>query len=112
MREICEDITCKVDVGKSTSSYTMMLAEIGLPPGVEVDKESIKRDDGAYGISSYEILPDRLIVYFWAYKNATTFKFKFRPKYKMKAKSASSQVYNYYNPEESATVAPSLFVIK
>jgi len=48
----------------------------------------------------------------WPRAGGTEFSFKFRPRMPMAAKAAASTVYDYYNPEAKAVVAPSLFVVK
>ncbi|HEX8852195.1 MAG TPA: hypothetical protein VF754_01835, partial [Pyrinomonadaceae bacterium] len=92
----------------------MLLAEIGLPPGAEVDREALERTrkESGWSISRYDVLPDRLVVYLWPRSGGTKFDFKFRTRYGLKAMSAPSQVYDYYNPEARAVVAPTRFVIR
>jgi hypothetical protein len=85
--------------------YGMMLAEVGLPPGAEVDRSSLE-DSGPY-----EIQPDRIVFYLWPRAGGTTFGFNFRMRYRMEAMSAASTLYDYYNPEANATVAPVQFTV-
>lgn len=91
----------------------MMLAEIGLPPGADVDRASLdaamKGSD--WSISQYDVLPDRVIVYLWPRAGGTKFDFTFRPRFGLRAKTAASLVYDYYNPEARASVAPINFVV-
>jgi A-macroglobulin receptor binding domain len=94
--------------------YGMLLAEIGLPPGAEVDRSSLERAMKASGwdINEYDVLPDKLIVYLWPHAGGTKFSFTFKPKYGLKALSAPSTLYDYYNPEAHATVAPTQFTVQ
>lgn len=93
--------------------YGMMLAEIGLPPGAEVDRSSLEKllDDDNNGLQRYEIQPDRVILYLWPQAGGTTVAFDFTGRLSMRAKSAPSLLYDYYNPEALAEVAPATFVV-
>lgn len=114
--EINQEITCSVEAVRAAGHYGMLLGEIGLPPGAEVDRASLERavSEPSGSLDSYDVLPDRLVVYLWpSYKeNAARFTFKFRPRFGINAHSAPSLVYDYYNPEASAVVAPVKFVVR
>jgi hypothetical protein len=92
--------------------YGMMLAEIGLPPGVEVDRSSFDKVLEAGGVDRYEIQPDRVVVYLWPQAGGTEFAFTVRPRMTMTAKPAASVLYDYYNPEARAEVTPVRFEIR
>jgi A-macroglobulin receptor binding domain len=107
-------ISCHIEAERvGFSGYGMMLAEIGLPPGADVDRDSIKQamDAADRGISRYDILPDRVVFYLWPRAGGVKFDFKFRPRFAMNAKSAPSILYDYYNSEARTVVAPRSFVI-
>jgi hypothetical protein len=109
------EITCHVKAERiGYRGYGMLLAEIGLPPGADVDRESLEKAKigSNWTINQYDVLPDRVVVYLWPKAGGSEFTFKFRPRLAMIAKSASSSVYDYYNPEAKAVVAPSTFVVK
>jgi len=42
----------------------------------------------------------------------TKFDFTFRPRFGLRAQTAASVVYDYYNPDARAIVAPTRFVVK
>lgn len=112
---VSDVINCHVEAERiGLRGYGMMLAEIGLPPGADVDRASldsaIKGSD--WSISQYDILPDRVIVYLWPRAGGTKFDFKFRPRFGLRAQTAASVVYDYYNPEARAIVTPTRFVVK
>jgi uncharacterized protein YfaS (alpha-2-macroglobulin family) len=112
---ISDQITCHVEAERiGFSGYGMMLAEIGLPPGADVDRASLDQAmKGAdWSIGQYDILPDRVVVYLWPRAGGTKFDFKFRPRFGLNAQTAASIVYDYYNPEARAIVAPTRFVVK
>jgi len=52
------------------------------------------------------------VVYLWPAAGGVNFDFKFRPRFGLKAQSAPSLIYDYYNPDARAVVAPVLFAIK
>jgi hypothetical protein len=89
--------------------YGMMLAEVGLPPSAEVDRASL---ESASDIGSYEIQPDRVVFYLWPEAGVTRFDFRFRPRYRSNALTAPSVLYDYYNPENRAIVAPTRFIVR
>jgi hypothetical protein len=62
----------------------------------------------SWSFSRYEILPDKIIVYLWANPGDTQFDFKFKPRYGINERTASPVVYDYYNDEARATLAPKL----
>ncbi len=112
--EIMEEVACDVKAERiGFRGYGMLLAEIGIPPGADVDRESLedafKKD---WSLSRYDILPDRIIVYMWARPGGTEFSFKFKPRYGIKAQTPASVVYDYYNDEARALVAPLRFEVK
>jgi hypothetical protein len=112
---IGEEIACRVEVERAEQmGYGMMLAEIGLPPGGDVDHASLDRamKESGWALQQYDVLPDRVIVYLWPRAGGVKFEFKFRPRYGIRAKSAPSMIYDYYNPEARAVVAPARFVVK
>src|SRR6185436_11158082 len=93
--------------------YGMLLAEIGLPPGAEVDRASLEAamKGSDWSFSQYDILPDRVVVYLWPRAGGIDFDFKFRPRFALTAKAAPATVYDYYNPDARVVVAPATFVV-
>jgi hypothetical protein len=91
--------------------YGMMIAEIGLPPGAEVDRESLERTKDA-GVDGYEVQPDRVVFYLWPSAGGSKFDFSFRPRFGINASTAPSLLYDYYNPEANAAVLPVRFTVQ
>ena len=113
--EVSQEVTCSVSAERvGHAGYGMMLAEVGLPPGADVDRASLERAvaESGWALNGYDVLPDRLVVYLWPRGGGTRFQFKFRPRYGLKALTAPSQLYDYYNPEARAVVAPTRFVVR
>jgi hypothetical protein len=48
----------------------------------------------------------------WSKPGGTKFNFKFKPRYAITANNPASIVYDYYNPEANAVVAPLSFAVK
>jgi hypothetical protein len=95
-----------------SQSYGMMLAEVGLPPGAEVDRASLTRllDEGT--IARYELQPDRIVFYLWPGNAAgTKFDFAMTPRYAIKAKAAEATLSDYYNPELRVVLPPEGFSV-
>jgi hypothetical protein len=91
----------------------MLLAEIGIPPGADVSRESLEEAlKNDWSLSRYDILPDRIVLYMWSKAGGTEFNFKFRPRYGINAQTPASVVYDYYNEEAKATIAPLRFIVK
>ncbi|PYT01630.1 MAG: hypothetical protein DMF63_01935 [Acidobacteria bacterium] len=111
---IMEDVTCSVDAERiGFKGYGMLLAEIGIPPGADVSRESLEAAmQSDWSLSRYDILPDRIVLYMWSKAGGTKFNFKFRSRYGIKAQTPSSIVYDYYNPDACAKVAPLKFEVK
>ena len=113
--KIGEEISCTVQTERiAFRGYGMLLAEIGLPPGADVDRATLERamKEAAWSIDQYDVLPDRLIVYLWPRAGGTQFQFKFRVRFGLVAQTAPSLVYDYYNPEAKAIVAPKRFIVR
>jgi hypothetical protein len=108
-----EEITCTVEAERiGFRGYGMLVGEIGLPPGAEVDRESLDKALAANnGVDQYDILPDRLLVYLWPQAGGTKFQFKFRPRFGMNALTQPSLLYDYYNPEAEAFQPPARFIV-
>jgi len=103
-----ETIHCKVEAERiGFKGYGMMLGEVGLPPGAEVDRASLD----AAGVDSYEVQPDRVVFYIWPAAGGSRFGFDFRLRYRMESSGAPSALYDYYNPEAAAVVAPVIFSV-
>jgi hypothetical protein len=93
--------------------YGMMLAEIGLPPGAEVDRESLDRALAERGsLFRYEIRPDRVVAYLWPASGHADFQFSFHMRFGAEAESAPSILYDYYNPDDQVVQAPTRFVVR
>lgn len=111
--QISDTITCRVEAERvGFGGYGMLLAEVGLPPGAEVDRASLELavKSAGYAINQYDVLPDRVVFYLWPRAGGVKFAFKFKLRYGVKAMTMASILYDYYNPEARAVVAPTRFI--
>jgi hypothetical protein len=108
-------LQCTVDAERvGFHGYGMMIAEVGLPPGAEVDRESLDGVIGnrSLGVDQYDVLPDKLVFYLWPKAGSAKFSFKFVPRFAMTAKSGPAALFDYYNPEVGSQLPPQLFRIR
>jgi hypothetical protein len=113
--KINDEITCNVETERVGSrGWGMILAEIGVPPGADVDRSSLETamKGSGWSISQYDVLPDRVVLYLWAQPGGVRFDFQFRPRFGLNAQTAPSVIYDYYNPESRATLPPARFRVK
>jgi len=112
---INEEVTARVVAERvGFRGYGMLLAEIGLPPGAEVDRATLdaamKKND--WHLYRYEIQPDRIVAYLWPQAGGSSFEFKFRSRYGLNALTSASILYDYYNPDEHIVLKPTRFVVE
>jgi uncharacterized protein YfaS (alpha-2-macroglobulin family) len=108
-------VRCSVTVKREHFyRYGMLIVEVGLPPGAEVDRGTLASlvEDSASGVDSFEVAPDRVAFYVWPRRTELTFNFSFRPRFAMKARAAPSLVYDYYNPDARDVQPPVLFTVR
>jgi hypothetical protein len=109
-----QPVACDVAISRpSFRGFGMMIAEIGLPPGAEVDRGVLEEivGDAKSGVDSYEVAPDHVTFYVWPRAADVKFRFLFRPRFPMKARAAQSALYDYYNPDARVVLAPGSFVV-
>jgi uncharacterized protein YfaS (alpha-2-macroglobulin family) len=104
-------ITCTVSARRfGSEGYGMMLAEVGLPPGADVDRASLGKLLDNWTIERYELQPDRIVFYLWSSAaEGERFTFRFTPRYAIRAKAAPAMLTDYYNPDLSTVLAPQSF---
>jgi hypothetical protein len=111
--QVGKPIDCTVDARRFGSpSYGMLLAEVGLPPGADVDRSSLALLLDNWTISRYELQPDRIVFYLWSPQAAGShFTFRFTPRYSIHAKAAPATLSDYYNPDLRVVLAPQVFSV-
>jgi A-macroglobulin TED domain/A-macroglobulin receptor binding domain len=104
-------VHCRVETERiGFRGYGLLIAEVGLPPGADVDRESLDLTRAA-SVLSYEVHPDKVVFYLWPSPGGDKFEFQFRLRYRMEAATAPSILYDYYNPESHAIVQPVRFSV-
>jgi hypothetical protein len=111
--QVGQPIDCAVSVRRfGSSQYGMLLAEVGLPPGADVDRASLAKLLDDWTISRYELEPDRIVFYLWSWRpEVTRFAFHFTPRYAIHAKAAPASLADYYNPDLKSVLAPQEFTV-
>jgi hypothetical protein len=112
--KVGQPIECTVDVRRfGSAGYGMLLAEVGLPPGADVDRASLAKLLDDWTISRYELQPDRIVFYLWSWKTeGSHFRFRVTPRYAIHAKAAPATLFDYYNPDLKAILAPQTFQVE
>jgi A-macroglobulin receptor len=108
-------VTCSVNAERiGSAGHGMMIAEIGIPPGVDVDREALQRQvsESGWDLSSFEVLPDRIVAYLWPKAGGTKFSLSFTPRMAIDAQAAPHTLFDYYNPDASVTIAPDRFIVR
>jgi hypothetical protein len=112
--ELGAKVTCGIAAERiGSAGHGMMIAEIGIPPGVDVDREGLQKQtsENGWDLSSFDVLPDRIVAYLWPRAGGTNFSLSFTPRMAIDAQSAPHTLFDYYNPDASVTVAPDRFIV-
>ena len=112
---IGDAVECSVDAERiGFHGYGMMVAEVGIPPGAEVDRDSLERAqaDSRWALNHFEVQPDRILLYLWPAAGGTHLAFSFHARYAENAQAPASILYDYYNPLAQALIAPVRFAVQ
>jgi hypothetical protein len=109
-----QPVDCTVSARRfGSQGYGMLLAEVGLPPGADVDRAALGKLLDNWTIERYELEPDRIVFYLWPWNaEGSNFSFRFTPRYAIHAKAAPASLIDYYNPDLEVTLAPQVFEVK
>jgi len=119
--KVGEAVTCHVRAGRCPDgsgedchSWGMLVGEIGLPPGAEVDRVSLDQAVARWdsGLFRYDVLPDRIHVYLWPTNGDAVFDFTFRPRLGLRAKTPPCRLVDYYNPDLEVILPPVTFQVQ
>jgi uncharacterized protein YfaS (alpha-2-macroglobulin family) len=95
-------------VNNDPRECNMVVIDLGLPPGFEVQAEDLQKlvDDKTF--QKYTLAARQIIIYLdkLASKKPLEFSYRLRAKFPVRAATPASQVYRYYNPEIKATAKP------
>jgi hypothetical protein len=108
------EVACRVQVSRPTfRGFGMMIAQVGLPPGAEVDRSTLTEIvERTEGVDSFELAPGRVTFYVWPRAEDVELQFVYRPRFAMQAHTPQSVLYDYYNPDERVIIAPEWFVVR
>jgi hypothetical protein len=113
--KVGDPINCTVEAERiGNRGWGMMIAEVGLPPGADVDRRILDEavTKSGWTVSRYDVLPDRLVLYLWPHAGGVQFTFAFKARYGLKARTAPSKLYDYYNPDARVSLPSTNFIIR
>jgi hypothetical protein len=92
----------------------MVMVDLGIPPGFELLSEDLQslqektRGQESGELEKFSLTAMQAILYFnaLAANQTVTVSFRLRAKYPIRARTFSSRVYEYYDPQVSATAQP------
>jgi uncharacterized protein YfaS (alpha-2-macroglobulin family) len=94
-------LTCGVALRYNrTGSAQMTIVDLGIPPGFEVIPDAFEQMKGGV-IERYSLTGRQVILYFREIRGGepVSFNYQLRAKFPVKAKTPTSVVYQYYEPE-------------
>ena len=109
--EVGELAHCRIAIDRRPRSGGMVIAEIGLPPGAEVDRAALLELQQQGIIQRYESWPGRAVLYLWPRQEPVRFELPWRPRLAVHGKTQPSRLWDYYDPDEEVLLAPSRFRI-
>jgi len=63
---------------------------------------------GLVVVPLFDVLPDRIVAYLWPRAGGTKFSLSFTTRMAVDAQAARHTLFDYHNPDASATIAPDL----
>lgn len=86
----------------------MVMVTLGIPPGFVADRGDFAEMVGMKKIERFDLTARQATLYIGNVKpgQETEFTYQLIPKYPIKAKTARSTAYEYYNPDNKTVVAP------
>jgi hypothetical protein len=107
-------VTCRVKITNNISaSADMVIVDLGIPPGFTVesaDLQALVRKK----IQKYNLTTRQVILYIERidYKQPIDFSYRLKAKFPIKAKTPTSKVYKYYEPEVETLAEPVTIEVK
>ncbi len=100
------DVTVKLN--QPGMVFKMALIDLGLPPGFSVLTEDLSRLVEQQVISRYELTGRQIILYLedLSAEKPLRFNYRLRARFPMRAQTAPTVAYDYYNPTDQAVRAP------
>jgi uncharacterized protein YfaS (alpha-2-macroglobulin family) len=108
-----DKLTCDVRLKYKGKSTFMVILDLGIPAGFDVEVDSFERlvRDGV--IDRYDLTGRQIILYLGALRKGQQirFSYKLRPRYPAELKTPRATVYEYYNPENTASTLPVSLIV-
>ncbi|OQX56322.1 MAG: hypothetical protein B5M53_02065 [Candidatus Cloacimonas sp. 4484_209] len=101
-------VTCRVKVKNNIpASANMVIVDLGIPPGFQPESEDLNKLVGKQ-IKKYNLTARQIILYIDRidYGKPLQFTYRLKAKFPIKAKSPTSRVYKYYQPEVKTVAEP------
>jgi hypothetical protein len=102
-------VTCKVRlVNNQPAPAKMVVVDLGIPPGFEVQTEDLQELVGSKVLTKFELTGRQAILYFDRLEpgKPIAFAFRLKAKFPLKAKTPKSTVFEYYAPKVAAVAQP------
>ncbi len=101
-------VTCKVKISNNiAASADMVIVDLGVPPGFSVETADLQELVGK-GIQKYNLTARQVILYIERidHKKPIALSYRLKAKFPIKAKTPTSKVYKYYEPEVETVAEP------
>jgi len=101
-------------INNAPRAAEMVVIDLGLAPGFEVMAEDFQQLVAKGAIKKFTVAARQVIVYLdkLESRKPLEFSYRMRAKFPIKAATPASKVYQYYNPEISATAKPTQLVVR
>lgn len=107
-------VTCSVKVSNNRpGTADMVIVDLGIPPGFEVQTPDLDEFVGVK-FEKYNLTGRQIILYLDKVVSGkpVEFSFRLRAKFPLRAKTRTSRVYEYYNPDVETVIAPVELAVK
>jgi len=102
-------VTANVTIENNTPGRMgMVLVDLGIPPGFEVQAGDLAELVGSKVIQKYTLTGRQIIVYLEELKpgQQVALQYRLKAKFPIKAKTPDSTAYEYYNPDHRGIAKP------
>lgn len=110
-----DTVTCRVSVAYRGpgQAANMVIVDLGIPPGFEVMTGDLQELVGSKVIQKFNLTSRQAILYFDKLEKGREVEFSYRliAKYPLRARTPSSRVYQYYDPDEVTYSAPQTLTV-
>lgn len=97
---------------RGEGSNSMVIADLGIPPGFTVLTGDFDELKGRGIISRYEVTSRKVILYLMDLHGRVSIPYRMKARFPLRAKTPSSRVYEYYNPGNEATDRPQSLTVR